>query len=55
MFANGTRTESRLILSLDFRGEGVHLVLTETFETDNEGYQTVGNHDKGFAHLVLEF
>lgn len=52
---HGDRTESRAILSLDFHWNGARIVLFETLEGDNEGYQTVGFHDKGFAHLVLEF
>ena len=52
---HGDRTESRAILSLDFHWNGARIVLLETLEGDNEGYQTVGFHDKGFAYLVLEF
>ena len=54
-FTHGDRTESRAIISLDFHWNGVRIVLLETLEGDNEGYQTVGFHDKGFAHIVIEF
>jgi hypothetical protein len=55
VFSHGDRTESRAILSLDFHWNGARLVLIETLEGDDEGYQTVGFHDKGFVHLVIEF
>lgn len=55
VFTHGTRRESRAVVTLDFHWRGAHLVLIESFEGDDEGYQTVGFHDKGFAHLAIQF
>lgn len=54
-FTHGTRNESRAVVVVDLHWKGAHLVLIETFEGNNEGYQTVGFHDKGFAHLTIQF
>jgi hypothetical protein len=54
-FTHGTRNEARAVIQVDLHRDGAHLVLIETFEGNREGYQTVGFHDKGFAHLVIEF
>jgi hypothetical protein len=55
VFTHGTRRESRAVVALDFHWNGAHLVLIESLEGDDEGYQTVGFHDKGFAHLTIQF
>ena len=54
-FTHGNRTEGRVVFTVDLHAEGARLILTETLETNNEGYQTVGYHDKGFARLIIEF
>jgi hypothetical protein len=54
-FTHGSRTESRVILALELHGPGFALVLFETLELDDEGYQGVTAHDKGFARLIVEF
>jgi len=55
VFTHGTRRESRAVFALDLHWRGAHLVLIESLEGDDEGYQTVGFHDKGFAHLTIQF
>lgn len=52
---HGSRVESRAILVLDFHWNGGRIALIETLEGDNEGYQTVGFHDKGFVQFSIEF
>ncbi len=54
-FTHGTRVESRAVIALDVHWNGGRLRLIETLEGDDEGYQTVGFHDKGFAQIVIEF
>jgi hypothetical protein len=54
-FTHGSRFESRFLLGLDFHWNGGRIVLIETLEGDNEGYQTVGFHDKGFVQIAIEF
>jgi hypothetical protein len=54
-FTHGTRGESRAIIALDLHWNGARLILIESLEGNDEGYQTTGYHDKGFAQLVIEF
>jgi hypothetical protein len=54
-FTHGDRGESRAVIALDLHWNGARMVLIESLEGNNEGYQTTGYHDKGFAHLVIEF
>ncbi len=47
------RDENRLYLTLDYRWRGVALLFTETFELDEEPYDSFLFHDKSFFQIMI--
>ncbi len=47
------RDENRLYLTLDYRWKGVALLFTETFELDEEPYDSFLFHDKSFFQIMI--
>jgi hypothetical protein len=54
-FSWGTRTENRLYLIAELRAAGLAFRFIETIELDDEGYDAVSDHDKGFLQIQAGF
>jgi hypothetical protein len=54
-FSWGTRSENRLYLIAELRAAGLGFRFIETIELDDEGYDAVSDHDKGFLQIQASF
>jgi hypothetical protein len=54
-FTWGTRTENRLYLIAELQTLGLRARFIETIELDNEGYDAISDHDKGFIQIQADF
>lgn len=50
---HSSRNENRLYLTLDYRWKGIALLFTETFELDDEPYDSFLLHDKSFFQVMI--
>ncbi len=50
---HSSRNENRLYLTLDYRWKGIALLFTETFELDDESYDSFLFHDKSFFQIMI--
>ena len=54
-FTWGTRSENRLYLIAELQTLGLRARFIETIELDDEGYDAVSDHDKGFIQIQADF
>lgn len=54
-FTWGTRTENRLYVVVELATPGLRCRLIETIELDDEGYDAISDHDKGFVQFQAVF